>query len=278
MNVFDRSKRYLKRKLKTANSRGTGELLCFSYYKGQSVIYNIQKIAFIESKLINHGIHSEDILDLVDKFIRKDSIFLDIGANIGTITQPIAARWQDSNLVIHSFEASKTIYNTLQTNISLNRLKNVTLHNGAVTDFDGSLTLYEVNSDSKNNGLSSTLNNSDIENPVKNEVRAMKIDGLMGQFKLPVSVIKVDVQGAELSVLRGAIETIKRDRPVIIFEHEDRYHQDCEKVKQQLNSLFSSLSYRIYKVDANHPDSFFSEDFSGYVESNLVAIPFVENN
>ena len=53
------------------------------------------------------------------------------------------------------------------------------------------------------------------------------------QFSLPISVIKIDVQGAELSVIKGALSLIKKNKPIIVFEHEDRYHQDTKKITIQ---------------------------------------------
>ena len=77
-------------------------------------------------------------------FLEENTVFLDVGANIGTITQPIAAKWKSHNINIHSFEASEMIFKTLARNISFNKFKNVTLHNVAVADFNGELTFYEV--------------------------------------------------------------------------------------------------------------------------------------
>ena len=107
--IFDKTLRFFKRRLKKLSNKSNEELICVSLYKGESIFYEIRKIAFIENKLIHNGIHSENILDLVDKFLKPDTTFLDIGANIGTITQPIALKWKSYGVEVHSFEASKRI-------------------------------------------------------------------------------------------------------------------------------------------------------------------------
>ena len=61
------------------------------------------------------------------------------------------------------------------------------------------------------------------------KVSAIKIDNIKDSFESRVSVVKIDVQGAELKVLKGAIQVIEKDRPTIIFEHEDRYHKNLTK-------------------------------------------------
>lgn len=271
--IFDKTLRFFKRRLKKLSNKSNEELICVSLYKGESIFYEISKIAFIENKLIHSGIHSENILDLVDKFLKPDTTFLDIGANIGTITQPIALKWKSSGVEVHSFEASKRICKNLNSNIILNNITNVISYNLAVTNFDGTLTFYEVDEDSDNNGLSSTFDNADIVDAQENEVQAIKIDSISDQFKKPISVIKIDVQGAELNVLKGSLQTIKRDRPMVIFEHEDRYHKNSVEVKKEIIHFFNSLHYKIYRIDSDKQNSFYKENFEGYTETNLIAVP-----
>lgn len=273
MNIINRAIRYFKKKLKHITTRHVESLICVSNYKEISVLYKIKKIAFIENKLIESGIHSKNILDIIDTYITNDSIFIDIGANIGTISLPIAKLYNSKNVEVHAFEASSIIYDTLNTNIKLNNLKNIFSHNYAVADFNGTIDFYEVDEHSDNNGLSSTKKNKDIVNPVKKEVSATKIDSLIEEFDSRVSIIKIDIQGAELDAIKGSISLIKRDRPVIIFEHEDRYHEDPNTIKNELNQILTSLSYEIYAINSDNPKLFYKDDLTGYVETNLIALP-----
>lgn len=273
MNILNRLIRYSRRMLKNRSSRNITELVCSSSYREKTIFYYIDKPAFIENKLIEEGIHSKDVLDLINQFMKPNTIFIDVGANIGTISQPIGALWKKSNVLVHSFEASNDIYNSLKANIMLNNLENITAHNLAITDFNGSLTFNEVSSNSKNRGLSSILDNSDLQDSFKTEVEAKKLDSMSDQFSLPISVIKIDVQGAELSVIKGALSLIKKNKPIIVFEHEDRYHQDTKKIKKELEDIFNSLSYKVFKFNEDKETVLYREDFNGYVESNLIAIP-----
>tara|TARA_B100000963_G_scaffold360457_1_gene391412 strand:- start:2132 stop:2959 length:828 start_codon:yes stop_codon:yes gene_type:complete len=273
MNILNKVYRYLKKRSKNLNIRNKESLICVSNYKDISILYKIKKIAFIEKKLINNGIHSKNILDIISTHIEPNSLLIDIGANIGTISLPIAKLYRSKNVIVHSFEASSTIFEDLNKNIKLNNLENIHSYNFAVTSFNGKVDFYEVDENSDNKGLSSTLENADILNPIKKEVSAIKIDNFVEQFSERVSVIKMDIQGSELDALKGSISLIQRDRPVIIFEHEDRYHKDPETIKKELIEVFKSLSYEVYSINSDNPRLLYKEDFNGYVETNLIALP-----
>ena len=88
MNILNKVYRYLKKRSKNLNIRNKESLICVSNYKDISILYKIKKIAFIEKKLINNGIHSKNILDIISTHIEPNSILIDIGANIGTISLP----------------------------------------------------------------------------------------------------------------------------------------------------------------------------------------------
>jgi hypothetical protein len=63
-----------------------------------------------------------------------------------------------------------------------------------------------------------------------------------------VSFFKVDVQGSDLFVLRGAVETIARHKMPIIFEFEDQFQDEFETSFADYGAFIDSISYRVHQV------------------------------
>ncbi len=111
--------------------------------------------------------------------------------------------------------------------------RNVSLHNYALSNKAGETEFTFV----KNNPAYSGFLERDYDKKVveleKIKVRMAELDMIIPQ-NIRVDLIKIDVEGAELQVLQGAINTIRRCRPVIIFEHglgaSDYYETTPEEV------------------------------------------------
>ena len=111
------------------------------------------------------------------------------------------------------------------------------------------------------------LNKGEHSNIVTIESEIVKIDDL--NYK-KVSFIKVDVEGAELMVLKGAIKTIKKSRPVVMIEIEDRWIESYDIKRKDIGNFFSDLNYQTHyyfnknliKCDINYTKS-----------NNLIFIP-----
>jgi hypothetical protein len=109
--------------------------------------------------------------------------------------------------------------------------------------------------------------------PIK--VQRERLDDVLPEDYVP-GFIKVDVEGAELHVFRGGIQTITRHRPVIVFEHglgaADRYGTTPEAVH---DLLCGEAGLRIFDLDATGPLSrqAFAEMFASGMRWNFVALP-----
>lgn len=127
--------------------------------------------------------------------LNKDSVVLDIGANIGVTARMFAARAGQ----VHAFEPSPRALRLLRANAGAN----VTIHPVAVGDEVGTVKIAEE----------VTLDTSYVGDKGI-EVKCVTVDSL----NLKPDFIKIDVEGYEHRVLRGAAETIRCCRPVIMFE------------------------------------------------------------
>ena len=84
-------------------------------------------------------------------------------------------------------------------------------------------------------------------------VDLVSIDDLIAQNKIePPNLVKVDVEGAELDVLKGMSETIKTYKPTIIYEVDDGDRAAYERKYQELESFLQSLGYKVIPTENSY--------------------------
>jgi FkbM family methyltransferase len=148
--------------------------------------------------------YERDLLD--DIYSRRpQGVAVDVGAHAGNHTVWMAAV---CGLKVHAFEPNPATRHQLQHNVALNSLTGrVTIHPEALGAHESRARLVELQAG--NSGMVS------VEPDAAGTVRVQPLDN----FGLEnVDLIKVDVEGAELDILRGAKETIRRCRPVLYIE------------------------------------------------------------
>jgi len=201
----------------------------------------------------------------------KHHVILDIGANIGTFSIPIAKNLVGKGSVI-SFEPQRIVFYQLCGNIVLNRLDNVTAHNLALSDQSGRLYLPEIdyNKNTNHGGISfndsyNSMNGNAVDNKVQVLIEAVALDDL----ELPdqVSLLKIDVEGFEQKVLLGGRKFLGRHNfPPILFEAWP-YEWFTQEREALLGFVSDELGYELFPYDshgnfiAQHPQHRYRFDF-----------------
>jgi FkbM family methyltransferase len=162
----------------------------------------------------------EPELPLLEKILSPGETFVDAGANIGIYTLVASKIVGDAGRVI-AFEPSAQSFPVLQRNIALNDLKNVVTFPFALAERSGQARLYR----GPNPGLNSLGNDPCWKQRDPSwkegaeEIATEQLDRVLQRAAVDrVDVVKLDVQGAEELVLRGAMKNISSTRPLIIFE------------------------------------------------------------
>lgn len=157
--------------------------------------------------------HYEPELACLEKILSAGSIFVDAGANIGIYTVVASRIVGDKGRVI-AFEPSAQSFPILQRNITLNGLKNVLAFPFALGQTTGQCRLYR----GPNPGLNSLGKDPSWKEEAE-EIEMEQLDRVLDRTSTNrVDVIKMDVQGAEELVLRGARRIVTSMHPLIIFE------------------------------------------------------------
>ena len=199
-----------------------------------------QQIYFLDYSDING-------INFLKKNLRKGAVFLDIGANIGAYTL-IGSKLVGENGKVFAFEPVGNIRETLNTNISTNNLKNITVIDQAVYDKNIDLELFISNK--KNKGMSSIYRHSQ-ESGEKETVKAIKIDDFVKLNNVPkIDLIKLDIEGAELNAILGMTKTIHRFHPTFIMEISDDILENSSQEKNNIFSLMKTLNYKPYSIDS----------------------------
>lgn len=166
----------------------------------------------IGQALLLYGEFAEAENQLMAHFLRPGDWALDIGANIGTVTLPMAKRVGSQGRVV-ALDPQRLIFQTLCANIAINGMTNVIALPLAVASAGGSLAIPALDPLSANNFGAVAIG----ENTAVPTEKAMAIT--VDSLDLPACrLIKIDVEGMEPAVLQGAAATIARHRPVIYFE------------------------------------------------------------
>jgi FkbM family methyltransferase len=143
--------------------------------------------------------------------LKPGDTFVDIGANIGMITMH-ARSIVGAEGFIHAFEPIPECATQIREHLSINDIANVQLHNCALSDSAGTLAI-QITSDHTGTATLASVALEDVR-------RTVSVDVRIGDNELhgPVDVIKIDVEGFELHVLKGLSRTIGECTPTIITE------------------------------------------------------------
>ena len=210
-----------------------------------------------------YGQFSAGELSLFLERIRPGSVVLDVGANIGAHTVPLAQHVGAAGQVI-AFEPQRILHQMLCGNLALNGVPNVVTHAVALSDAPGTclIPLLDYGSAANFGGLPMDL---------ATEGETVTV-ATLDQFHLPrVDFIKLDVEGFERKVLLGAAETLGRCRPELYVEN-DREDRSADLIQTLLD-----LGYRLWW---HTPPLFRSPNFKnnpvnvfpGIVSINMLAV------
>lgn len=159
------------------------------------------------------GVYSPEatVVELVEGFVQYGMTVVDVGAHVGYYTL-LFSKLVGSIGKVFSFEPSPEFYDVLLSNLKLNRLRNVIPVKKAVADFCGHSWLYH---EPLGGGSSLYLVHSYRE-PITVDV--VTLDAFFSEFGWPnIDLIKLDVEGAELAVLRGARIVMRRNPNLILI-------------------------------------------------------------
>jgi FkbM family methyltransferase len=218
----------------------------FLVFKGNDLVSNALRNGGYENDL--HAL-SEGILR--DK---KDGVVLDIGANLGSYCIPLAKKYP--HIKFHAFEPQRIVNYQLGANVIINGLENVYAYKEALSDkfemLNPVMPDYTVEGNIGAFSIDEEVRKNDYECSSKGATETIETCELDAYFFTDVKLIKIDVEGHELEVLRGATNTIQENNyPPIIFEAWTWKPWYQEK-RKELFAYLHDLGYNIIEIGQNN--------------------------
>ncbi|MEQ8925272.1 MAG: FkbM family methyltransferase [Fulvivirga sp.] len=221
-----------------------------SNIKGKKIVINYLnglKIRVTTNEIIGWNIfflgeYEPDINELLRKYLKEGDIVIEAGSNIGSETLLIS-NIIGSKGVVYGFEPFPKVYLELEYNLEINQITNVKPVEMALGDSNCIIDFNIMDEDYPNQGMSSVIKTGHSQS-----IRVKQVildDYIIDNEIKKVNLIKMDIQGAEFNLLKGALKTVRTYNPVLILEASNPW--------SDLNALFQllkSLNYDIFNIDS----------------------------
>ena len=245
-------------------SNHMGVKLVLPYYDNLKLQFITNTKYLIDWHVFFFGYYEKETNDLLFQYIKTGHVVVEAGANNGTETLLISRIIGEKGKVF-AFEPIQHIYDTLILNLKLNHCNNVIAEALALGESNESVFFNVLSQDYCNQGMSGKYDEKSADEKV--EVKQVTLDAWISQTPISrLDFIKMDIQGAEINLLRGAQKTIKKFRPVIFTEATSDF--------LSIHSLYEEISkyeYDVFNIQTNGILSLMLKET--IVEGNWLAKP-----
>jgi len=213
-----------------------------------NALIDVDLADYIPLRLFWFGRWEPRVSRIVEDILAPGDTFLDVGANIGYYSTLASGLVGPSGRVV-AIEASPPIFEALIANVKLNNLSNVALKNVAASDHHHTVTIYQGRRG--NSGTSTIVEGSG--RPAVAKIAAVPVDELLSPSEIAtLKLIKIDIEGAELSVMQRILATIDsfpRDLQIIVeftpIENDGGWHALLDNfLKQGFKAFAIENDYR----------------------------------
>jgi FkbM family methyltransferase len=204
------------------------------------------------SDYIEHAVYFDYRDDAREELIRlatNKKVIIDVGVNIGAMLLSFA-RLIPNGMVI-GFEPDAKNFLKARENLKLNDFGNVRIIQKGLGEEAATVKLFRVNEG--NEGMNRIL--SDAEHALEkdfafDEIEIVKLDDFADENKLDrIDLIKIDVEGYELKVLRGAEQVLRKYSPVLFIELDDDNLKAQNNSAQELILFLNEIGYDVRRAD-----------------------------
>lgn len=209
------------------------------------IFYGIERDITYEAMIANEfrEPHFKIITGLM---LQESNNCLDLGANFGSHSLVMSNICKTG--LIYAFEPQSVVFQCLTLNVHLNKIKNIRIFNLAIDEITGrevGIEQIRTSSAQVNSGYSRILDSS-----LSHKVLTIALDDM----DLPkIDFVKMDIQGSELSAVKGMKRILLSDQPIIFFEVEKAHLEFRKASSKELFMILSNLGYSIYRIENEYP-------------------------
>lgn len=205
------------------------------------IIYKVPNICEnVSFELFVNGYYESETVDYIVKNVPENGVFIDVGANIGAISIEVAMKRPD--VKIYAFEASNSVFSYLNSNKILNNCANLSIYNLAIHENEGEdldfFSPFELNG----KGSFSPVFTTNAQ-----KVRTKNLDIFFQENQLTPDLIKVDVEGYELTVFKSMSNFMRKNHEYeVLFEYVDWAETVANYVNGAAQSFLIKLGLTLY--------------------------------
>lgn len=198
------------------------------------------------------GTYELPVQHAITSHVMPGDVFFDIGANIGFFSI-LAARCAGTSGQVYAYEPVKRNADAIVRGAALNGLDTIRVFNEAVGAMTGRADLLLT----RHIG-GAALASADVPPDMTGrlEVDVTTLDDSISRHGLrPPSLVKIDVEGAEIEVLRGMTGVLRAHRPAVLYEVDDATREGLDSKARQIASFMESAGYALTHMPAAYADS-----------------------
>jgi FkbM family methyltransferase len=227
------------------------------------LLYNKNDI-YIGRGIERYGEWSEFEVELFRQICQPSDVVVEVGSNIGSQTIALSQMVGNGGRV-YAFEPQRIIFQTLCANMALNSITNVECFQAAVASSTGFIFIPDIDYHRESNfgGVSVDVFEQGFKVP------KIKLDEFLEIPRL--KLIKIDAEGMEAEVIKGAAELIEKFKPILYVENDRQ-----EKSENLINTI-RSLDYKLYRHAPYYynPNNFAAElenIYPGLIAKNILCL------
>lgn len=222
------------------------------------------RLVWAHPYLMSQRVTEAHVLRWIREGLRRGDVFFDVGAHHGWMSLVAAHKVGQEGKVV-AFEPSPPLLDLLSYQKRVNRVRQLDIVPKAVTDVDGDQAQF-ILIDGGHSSMNSLLMDVDVSrvqssNKPSIQVNAITLDSFWCQSRLNPIMIKIDVEGAEILVLRGAKSLLNQCHPTLIIAVHPLWLPDGQKA-DDLFELLRTFGYRIVEA---HIVPYKGTDFGDYL-------------
>lgn len=222
----------------------TEENLVLKTRSGIKMICDPEDERSIPIEILNFGDYESSEIRMMHRFLKMDSILLDIGANIGWCSLNLSRAVPKGRIL--AFEPLPKTYDYLRRNIEINGVKNIEKYNFGFSDKKGNFILYYNPKLSVATSLQRLYDEKEVV-PIKCKLK--KLDDFAKEKSLSkIDFIKCDIEGAEIHAIKGGLVTIEKTLPVIFLEMLRKWSAKFGYHPNDIIKILSDIGYKCYFI------------------------------
>ncbi len=204
-------------------------------------------------EILNFKVYEKIDSEMIFRLIEPGFHVFDIGANIGWYSLNIA-KIHAPTTKVWSFEPIPKTFSSLMRNVEINQVHNIQIHNFGFSNEEKELKFYVQPEASVS---ASSANITESNNVIEIVCHVKRLDDFIRETGLKIDFIKCDVEGGELLVYQGGLESIQRNRPIIFTEMLRKWSAKFNYHPNEIINLLSGIGYRCFTTKGNCLEEFF---------------------